>query len=425
MSKDKKIIHNPSVKELSDILPIVKSADSITNFLKNIGIDGDTINSISDSAKDILQQAEILELPDKFNTIFNQHGWIATNSMSVEVMKKAIGYHDNDNFQEAEKTIIDWFTEDNIRLFAINRTRSFNKADKRWEQLNESLKLTLEERYMSAVPLILIASDGFASDIIGNSPFEKDADLTSFDSIVGHSTSLPVLIKQFIKGVRKSSNEELNTPLRHGILHGRSLGYDNKVTCFKAWMLMVSLVDWAIDKQNEESRIVKHAEKENFSWASAIEQKRKLDLDRKLIEEFTKKEWVPPFQLPFNDKEPAHAFCEFLEAWKNKNYGLMAKYAVNISNIPRGQLAGRLRNDFQLVELEHYELQSVTQPTIARAEATVLMRGHTLQKTIEGKFQLIGFKSKDDGDFAMPTDEGFWTIQQGCIFKLINEDTIE
>ncbi len=92
---------------------------------------------------------------------------------------------------QAEDEIIAWFQEDTINRFAIVRAKRFNKAGNRWHQLREALKLTFEERYWSAVPLILIACDGFASDVLGTSPFEKDADLTAFDSITGHSNSLP------------------------------------------------------------------------------------------------------------------------------------------------------------------------------------------------------------------------------------------
>jgi hypothetical protein len=30
-----------------------------------------------------------------------------------------------------------------------------------------------------------------------------------------------------------------------------------------------------------------------------------------------------------------------------------------------------------------------------------------------------------NGDIAMPNDEGIWQVQQGCIFDLMHERTIE
>ena len=179
--------------------------------------------------------------------------------MSADTMREAVRLSESGRKQEAEDTILSWFQEENITLFAVQRAKRFNKAAKRWYQLKEALTLTLEERYWSAVPLILIACDGFASDVLGTSPFEKGADLTAFDSIVGHPSSLQFLMGEITKGVRKSSDNELTLPLRHGILHGQSLGYANRTVCMKAWLLMIALVDWGPMtrkvKRSEELRI--------------------------------------------------------------------------------------------------------------------------------------------------------------------------
>lgn len=296
---------------------------------------------------------------------------------------------------------------------------------KRWAQLREALALTVEERYLAAVPLILIASDGFASDVLGSSPFEKDADLTSFDSTVGHPTSLPALIRKLVKGVRKSSDEELNLPLRHGILHGRSLGYGNRRVSCKAWMLMIALVDWAIDKREEEGRRIKQADRENFGLKELADQGRRLDAERKEMNAFQPIEWAAPYKEALHLETPVLAFTEFLEAWKTKNYGTMARRSVNITQINLGHLAGRMRSDAGMVELTEYGLISIRQSTVARAEARVFLRGKTLKNSVQGEFEILGFRYTASGDIAMQIDEGYWTVQQGCIFDLMHERTIE
>ena len=211
----------------------------------------DNLDKIYSAADNMLQEEDILTLPDRFNEAFACDGWIATGSLSPNTMRNALRLYESGRIQEAEEELLAWFQEDRINLFAIMRAKQFNKAGKRWDQLREALKLTFEERYWSAVPLILIACDSFASDVLGTSPFEKNADLTVFDSIVGHPDSLQTLIKQLAKGVQKSSDEDMTLPLRHGILHGQSLGYANRVVCMKAWLLMIALVDWACDKASK------------------------------------------------------------------------------------------------------------------------------------------------------------------------------
>ena len=210
---------------ISDALPLIKMAKSFTGFAKKLRITNESLDGIHQAADAVLEQSDILTLPDRFNDAFARKGWVATGSMSADTMRTALELYEAGKNQQAEEEIIAWFQEDTINLFAIVRAKRFNKARNRWNQLREALKLTFEERYCSAVPLILIACDGFASDVLGTSPFEKDADLTAFDSITGHPNSLPFLIK------------ELTLPLRHGILHGQSLGYANRIVCMKAWVV--------------------------------------------------------------------------------------------------------------------------------------------------------------------------------------------
>ena len=253
--RDPRIADNPSAKAMSALMPLVKAVKAITGAMKGLGLKNETVDKIHQSATDVLRQSDVLDLPDRFNDAFADQGWIATQSFGMEAMRRAVELHREGNLEGAEQEILAWFNYDNINLFAVNGSKRFDVTGQRWYQLREALRLTFEERYWSAVPLILIACDGLASDVLGSSPFEKDADLTVFDSLAGHPTSVPALIASLTKGVRKTSSAEKTMPLRHGILHGRSLGYANKVVCMKAWLLMVALVDWACDKRQSTSEL--------------------------------------------------------------------------------------------------------------------------------------------------------------------------
>ena len=243
------VAENPSATAISNMLPFVRFVRLITGFAKHLGASNESLDRIHKISDRIVKDSDVLTLPDRFNDRFASQGWIATNSMSVDTMRKAIEASEAGKKEEAEAEILAWFQEETINILAIHRTKRFNKARNRWDQLREALKLTVEERYWSAVPLILVACDGFASDVLGTSPFRKDADLTAFDSITGHPHSLPYLIQLLTKGVRKSSDAELMLPLRHGILHGRSLGYANRAVCMKAWLLMSNRSDGGCEGQ--------------------------------------------------------------------------------------------------------------------------------------------------------------------------------
>ena len=415
----KYIVDNPSAKMILDTLPLAKMAKLFTGFAKRFGITNESLDRIHQAANDVLQQSDILRLPDRFNDAFARSGWIATGSMSADTMRKALELHEAGKDQQAENEIIAWFREDTINLFAIVRANSFNKARNRWHQLQEALKLTREERYWSAVPLILISCDGFASDILGTSPFEKDADLTVFDSITGHSSSLPFLIKEVTKGVRRSSDEGLTLPLRHGILHGRSLGYANRIVCMKAWLLMIALVDWAYDKSSEQGRILERQSAANFSFRDLAEKIRMTEADKRAIEAFEPWESLGPFNDSLDKDSPEFAIVDFLTSWRNRNYGKMAERAVNLMQLSIANMAGQLRRDAEFVELTDFEIRSVRQTTVARADAVAFLRGSTPTGNVEGDFLVAAFRHTMEGDVAMPTDAGRWSVQQACIFDLI------
>lgn len=424
--KDNRIADLPSTQEIAATLPAVRAVRWLAKLALRAGLGGEKALQIVDSADQLLNQSKILDLPDRFNSIFAERGWIATSAMSVDAMRTAVEKHKNGDTDAGEEVLLDWvLNPETINLFAITRSKSYGDVQGRWHQLREALALTEEGRYWSAVPLVLIACDGFASDLMGTSPFEKSADLSLFDSMVAHPSSLPAAIGRITKGVRKSSDDVLPVPLRHGILHGRSLGYANRTVCGKAWMLMIALVDWAADKRDEDARRSKDQARKSTNWGDISASLHKNRANKARIEAFMPRRWEGPFAGSLTVDEPPSAFREFLTGWHTQNFGLMAKRAVNITQQRHGHLAGRLRADVEHIQLVEFEILSVSQTTVIRAEAHVRMQGRSLKGDVSGEFLILAFRHASDGDIAMPTDEGNWQVQQGCIFDLLHERTIE
>lgn len=417
--KTNRISDNPSTAQMKAVLPAVKAASAVAGAFGFFG--NEKAAKIKAAADDLLEQAKILDVPDRFNEAFANQGWIATGSFSMTAMHAALDHHANGRADDAQKAIVEWFDEGNISLFCIQRSRRYHDADLRDDQLKEALKLYLEERYMAAVPLILIACDGMASDVAGYSPFKSDADLSCFDSIVGHDSALPALMKKLTTGVRKSSNEPLDLPNRNGILHGRSLGYANKELCAKAWMLLLALVDWASDKASEQERREQFEKEQATTLRDSLDLHTKTQRDKQIIDAFQRSEQSAPFTDLTDPERPETAFIAFFEGWKNKNYGQMAKNAMN----PRGESmkrrAGEMRNMAEFVELQDYELVTVRHTTVARAEAIVRVTAKTIRKDVSGTIEVLAFRSKPDGGIAMPLDDGHWCVQQNCIYGVMNE----
>ncbi|GAB3442985.1 hypothetical protein [Insolitispirillum peregrinum] len=424
--KDNRIADLPSIKELSDTLPVARAIRCVAQLAVRMGLGGNKARQIKEAADQLITRSDIFHIPDTFNGVFAERGWIATSSMSMNVMRAALEKHNQGNTDAAEDIITDWaLTPEIINLLAIHRSKAFGNVRCRWHQLREALALTEEGRYWSAVPLVLIACDGFASDLLGTSPFSKNADLSLFDSMVAHPTALPALISRIRESVKKSSDDALSLPLRHGILHGRSLGYADRKVCGKAWMLMIALVDWAADKRDEQVRLFKDEARRSTNWKDIFARLQRNRVNNASIEAFVPHRWEGPFTRDLAQDEPALAFHEFLTAWKNEKFGIMAKWAINNTKRNNNYFSGKIRIDAEQIKLKEFEIISISQTTVARAEAHVQMKGESLGRNICGEFLILAFRYTASGDVAMPTDEGTWHVQQNCMFDLMNERTIE
>lgn len=367
-----------------------------------------------------MENADVLDLPDRFNAAFARKGWIATASLSLEVMRQALRLHEGGDEDGAEAILTEWISPEVISTLAIGRSKRHSKFGGRWHQLREAAALTEEERFWSAIPLIILATDGYASEILGTSPFEKTADLTLFDSMVGHPTALPALIRQFTKGAYKTTEASTEVPSRHGILHGRALGYANPASCAKCWFLLIALIDWAFDKEAEDTRRLKDETRKKLDWKSLAAGIRENHENQQAIELFETRQWQIPFAAELDEDDPPYALVEFLDAWRDRKYGIMARRAVNLTSQKESVLAGRLRDDGEVVQLLDYEIVEFEQTTVARADAVVRMNGLSLSRPVVADVAVLVFRNTSDGRLAMPRDQGRWQVQQGCMFKLMH-----
>ena len=74
------------------------------------------------------------------------------------------------------------------------------------------------------------------------------------------------------------------------------------------------------------------------------------------------------------------------------------------------RIAGQLRRDAEFIELTDFEIRSVQQSAVARADAVAFLKGSTPNGDVEGEFQVVAFRHTTEGDIAMPTDPGRWFV---------------
>lgn len=227
------------------------------------------------------------------------------------------------------------------------------------------------------------------------------------------------------KGVYKSSDTPLSLPLRHGILHGRSVNYASKTVCCKAWLLLIALIDWANDKSDEDIRRNRHLADQKETLRDALERRALVQEEIRQLEN-----WEPvianaPFVDAFETGSPGEAFKRFFEGWEAKNYGAMAAHATNLTGKSRKKMAGELRQQCELIELLGFDLLRIEQATSVRADASLMVRGNALTGPVKGKIDVLAIRYLPDGELAMPTDEnGTWCVQQNCIYKVMHLDRL-
>lgn len=366
----KKISENPTAAEM------IQAAEA-ARLIASLGIvpqDG----PLAEAAKalaDVVEKAGVLTLPDRFNSAFAGLGWITCGSMPTTAMETAIDLKKAGRPDDAEETLADIFDEPALR-FLIMRSHRFHRAYERKLQLEEAKALFLEGRYLAATPLVLMASDGLAYDVGGFSVFSEHADLTAFDSIVGHPTGLPALIRLIRAPRPRTSGDAVSVPYRHGILHGRDSGYGNRIACAKAWHLFQALVDWAQEKAEEPGRIASQKEKAAQSVGDIINQAvasaARRDEERQALEAWTARD-LPCLPDALAVGSPEEALHDYLSGWRSGNFMLMGTRSINFTGKTPGKMAYETGRDARKLKLTGFQVHRFEDlnPSQSRAEATL------------------------------------------------------
>ncbi|WP_412499888.1 hypothetical protein [Shewanella chilikensis] len=350
MSKPKKIIDNPTSAELLKQFEAFESLEALYKAFPFARRLFPKMEDAFNEFKKIKKQAEILKVPDQFNERFASLGWIAYESMNMEVMQKAINIHDTEGKGAAEKFLADSYDEETLKwgILRFNGNRDFRKRIRLTELARDDY---LAGRYHACTPLLLSLLDGLVNDVSKHVGFfAENVDLTAWDCIAAHESGLQTLASILTKGRNKTNEDAISIPYRNGILHGRELAFDNKVVAAKCWATLFAARDWAgaLDDGKKEPK-----PKEEVSWKQLFKQISETNLMKKSIEEWKPRisEDIPylPFEgdvsnLPENT--PEHAVAVFLDHWCNKRFGPIADALLYFTDTPKGKKSGMARQDF-------------------------------------------------------------------------------
>ena len=325
--------------------------------------------------KDLKEHAiELTKLIEEFHEAFSELGWLISESTNIETAKAALAAHKDCRVDDAEDLLATDYEGERLH-FVVTRLCQTEGFKLRKEQLQEALTLTQETRYLAAVPLLLIVADGVGEDVLQKSIFSEGVNLEELHSLAGQPDALPKLIREMCRTRRKTTTEHISFPYRNGILHGRDLGYGNRLVTAKCWSFLSNIADVIRAREAEEALNPPSNPSLSETLANYVQTK---DLSER-IEAWTPRpvfeERINVFSDPgiasFGSDEPEAALVEFLQAWEKENFGGMGALTVYFDNRKVSRRAGEIREILQGLKLIDAAIVRIIDSTPAVTKITV------------------------------------------------------
>ncbi|MCW3074626.1 MAG: zinc chelation protein SecC [Flaviaesturariibacter sp.] len=433
-----RIEDNPTYKKFKKDLEGAAALHKIVKFFAFFGLKSKKVTEAFSQLPELQQQFEKLsKTPDKFNDYFAKRGWIAYESINAALMDKCITLADAGNLEDAEIELTSHYSSPELK-WPIAWLKAIPAFRLRYHFLRLAYEDTLAERYHSVVLSLLTIMDGAVNDISKSKGFFADnTDLTAWDSMAAHSTGLSVLKEIFSESRKRTSSETIDLPFRNGIVHGRDLGYANKTVAAKCWAALFAIGEWA--KSIQDGKKVPAHEEPILSFKENLEQLKSAIKEysaiKKRSNEVSKKvkAWKPRnltvgVDIPENgSSEEYEAFTPekealtFLENWKRKNFGAIAKqiHRFTKEEINYNTEAGRIRNAFKNKELVNYKILKVVDCVPAISEVfvstTILSNEQTFEKEI--KLRLI-YEDNQGSTLILGEPGGSWTFIEDFFYNI-------
>lgn len=363
-----------SMQALKTISPV------LFPLLRLAGVDVTQTKEALDSFEELQQTVEeMAAIPDRFNELFGERGWIMYEQMNLDLAKSAIAKVEAGDIDGAEADLVNHYDGETVQwqLLTMMGIEAFRP---RMSLAEKALIDYQEQRYHACVPVVLVLVDGLVNELHKKRRgfFSENVDLQAWDSIAAHEKGLNALARIFQKGRYKTTTEQIRMPYRNGILHGMDLGYDNKMVAAKSWAALFAVRDWAA--RAEGGLIEAPPPKPEKSWSDLFRQIRETEEDKKRLEAWSPRQVALGEDIP-NTGEPAmfavgspeRTVVEFLCYWKARNYGRMAEYLPDVSG-PISKVAGEVREIYRSTPLDKFEIEQITEkgPVITIVQVRLL-----------------------------------------------------
>lgn len=418
MSTDR-IEENPSFKNLKEKFDSFQNLKGFMKFFSFLGlIDKSKLKEEYAKFEGMKKELEELsKIPDAFNRLFANRGWIACESMKTDILKEAIYKAENESIEAGERILIEYFKSEDLR-WKVGTLFGTPEMKIRISIINHAYEEFMEQDYISCVPLILMVIDGAVSDVNKKYGFfSQQSELKSWDSIAAHSTGLSILRDIFFKGRNRTTSEQIETPFRNGIIHGRDLGFANELVATKCWSALFAVRDWIQAVRTETKRKEKEPE---LTWKETLSLWNDVQESKKKLNDWKPRHLEPGDQVPrfgeltdYDFGTPERTLVEFLNSWESSNYGAMAKLLSTFAfgEKSSSKHAGKVRRLLGTKIPQKFEIQSIEDKAAAITEVSVKINAKVGAKTIDfdHTFRLI---YEDDNNQTLVRGEigGSWHL---------------
>jgi hypothetical protein len=209
--------------------------------------------------KDLLeQQRRLLISGARSVQLFAPRGWAPCGLTPQSMIEKALGAYDRmSSIDDAEAVLVEGWNESPVSLrFCETRLRGLGMVDEelgelcraRAELVEKALKHHQAGAYEASVPIVLAQIDGLVRDMTDGaygffSGLSDRGHLRDSTTLPGIDEGLEALQRYF--GARQDITSSTGGASRHGILHGRELGYDTQMNSTKVLVLLLAVIEWA------------------------------------------------------------------------------------------------------------------------------------------------------------------------------------
>lgn len=212
------------------------------------GVDLDTVAAADNQIQDLVSGMA------RSIAVFTPLGWAPTKVAPVPVYEEALAIYDRTNSTDAaEQVLVDGWNADGSLALKLRRLLNYGRGDEDWTHIfrerytlvQKALKHHCNGAYEASVPIVLAQADGMILELTGKQLYVtgKPKHLVDSETLAGLPEGLRLLAPLLAENQDKTTAS--GALRRHGILHGRELGYATLINSTKCFVLLLAVMDWA------------------------------------------------------------------------------------------------------------------------------------------------------------------------------------